>query len=405
LIDQTTDSISHGWNRNTPWLPVIGLVVVLSLSLVGCAESSYRLKPVAPMGTSMDGVDVKLEALEFLPTNASAEEPEPADRVRVILRLTNRTNRILPFDVTRLAVARLDRSGQVVRADPVTPEPEQSATDQLPETHLREAGADIATQAAALVVGARLGVLIVPHLGRELVGQSVETVGAVAVAAVVLPIEVVLVIDRALRRPPDRFYPGQTERFALDLGELPISGDEDYALLLGPSLGLSPGAVTIPMTEPLVEHGGFRPPKERQSLGFRLGGGTVHWPEENGVTAEVQVYTGWKLFGLSIGPMLSVPVLSFGAGLQAIWSKHLTERFRIDSSLSYEGRNLFRSDLGWTHGPVLGWDIAWSLEKHSVLDWPVATSRLGMFVRGGPVFRQGDIGALWQAGLCTSTER
>jgi hypothetical protein len=347
----------------------------------------------------MEGVEVELVALEFVPRNASEEEPAPADRVRVVLRVTNHTGRILPFDVTRLAVARLERSGQLGRVAPVIPEPEHSATDLIPETHLGEAGADIATQTAMLVAGARLGVIIVPRFGRELAGHAVEAVAAVTVAAVVLPIEVVLVIDRAIRRPPDRFHPGQTERFTLDLGELPIAGDEDYALLLGPSLGLAPGAVTVPMTDARAEHGGFGPPTERQSLGFRFGGGGVHWPEANGVTAEAQFYTGWRLFGLSIGPMLSVPILSFGAGLQATWSKQVTERFRIDSSLSYEGRKLFHSDLGWAHGPVLGWDLSWSLENHAVLRWPVATSRLGMFVRGGPVFREGDPGGLWQAGL------
>jgi hypothetical protein len=153
------------------------------------------------------------------------------------------------------------------------------------------------------------------------------------------------------------------------------------------------------MTEPRAEHGGYRPPSVRRSLGFRFAGGAVHLPEANGATTEVQVYTGWKVFGLSIGPMASVPVLSFGAGLQAGWSKHVTERFRIDPSLAYEAHNLFHSDLGWTHGPVLGCDISWALEKHSVLRWPVATSRVGMFVRGGPVFHEADLGALWQAGL------
>ena len=399
MLDQTTDAIARSRNQNVHLLlPVIG-PVVLFLSLVSCAESSYRLKPEAPLGTRFEGVEVQLEALEFLPRNASADQPAPKDRVRVVLRLTNHTNRILPFDVRRLAVARLERSGQVGRVAPVIPEPKQSATDVIPETHLREAGADVAAQTAMLVAGARFGVIIVPHLGRELVGTSVEAVAAVTVAAVVLPIEVVLAIDRAMRRPPDRFYPGQTARFAVDLGELPIEGSENYALLLGPSLGLAPGAVTIPITEPRAEHGGFRPPSEHQLLGFRFGGGGAHWRGENGATAEVQAYTGWNLFGLSIGPMLSVPVLSFGAGLQVAWSKRVTERSRLDTSLSYEGRNLFHNHLGWIHGPVLGFDFGWSLEKHSVLGWPVGTSRLGAFVRGGPVIRDGDLGALWQAGL------
>ena len=342
---------------------------------------------------------MELDALEFLPRNASADEPAPADRVRVFLRLTNHTSRILPFDVMRLAVARLERSGQVGRVVPVTPEPKQSATDLIPETHLREAGAEVAAQTALLVAGARFGVIIVPHLGRELVGASVEAVTAVTVAAVVLPIEVVLALEREMRRPPDRFHPGQTVRFAVDLGELPIKGGEDYALLLGPSLGLAPGAVTVPITDPRAEHGGFHPPAEHRSLGFRLAGGGAHWPGEHGVTAEVQAYTGWNLWGLSIGPMVTVPVLSFGAGLQVAWSKPVTERSRLDASFSYEGRNLFRSDLGWIHGPVLGFDFGWSLEKHQVLGWPVGTSRLGAFVRGGPVFRDGDLGGLWQAGL------
>jgi hypothetical protein len=283
--------------------------------------------------------------------------------------------------------------------DPVVPEPTTSPTDAIPETHLREAGAEVAADVAVMAAGTRLGVVIVPHPGRELVGYTAEAAEAVVVAAVVLPIAVVLAIDKEIRRPPDHVHPGETARFALDLGGLQISGSEDYVLLLGSSLGLAPGAVAIPITDPMKEHGGFRAPRERQALGFRLAGGGVHLPGENGVTAEAQVYTGWKMLGLSIGPMLSVPVLSFGAGLQARWSPRLTERSRIDASLSYEGRNLFHSDLGWTHGPVLGVDLLWFLEKHSVVGWPVGTSQLGMFVRGGPVFVDGDVGALWQAGV------
>jgi hypothetical protein len=374
-------------------------VVVLCLSVTGCPESSYRLKPTAPMATRVDGVEVEVVALEFLPRNASKDEPDPVDQLRVVLRLTNHTDRVLPFDATRLAVAKLERSGRVARVAPVVPEATQSPTEAIPETHLREAGAEIAADVAVMAAGTRLGVVIIPRPGRELVGYTAEAAEAVVVAAVVLPIAVVLAIDKQIRMPPDHFHPGETARFALDLGGLQISGSEDYVLLLGSSLGLAPGAVAIPLTDPTKEHGGFRPPRERQSLGFRLGGGGAHFSGSNGATAEVQVYTGWKLLGVSIGPMLSVPVLSFGAGLQARWSPRLTERSRIDASLSYEGRNLFHSDLGWTHGPVLGFDLLWFLEKHSVLGWPVGTSQLGMFVRGGPVFRDSDLGALWQAGL------
>lgn len=375
------------------------LLVVLCLSVAGCPESSYRLKPVAPMAARVDGIDVEVEALEFLPRNASEDDPEPVDQVRVILRLTNHTGRVLPFDVRRLAVAQLERSRRVVRVDPVIPEPTQHPTDAIPETHLGEAAADIGADVAVLAAGTRLGVVIVPHPRREWVGYAVEATAAVAVAAVVLPIEVVLVIDRAIRRPPDHFHPGETARFALDLGGLPIAGSEGYVLLLGPSLGLAPGAVAVPITDPMAEHGGYGPPSERQSLGFRLAGGAAHFPGANGVNAEAQVYTGWKLLGLTIGPMVSVPVLSFGAGLQAAWSKHITERARIDSSLAYEARNLFHSDLGWTHGPVLGFDLMWYLEKHAVVGWPLGTSRVGMFLRGGPIFRDSDLGALWQLGV------
>jgi hypothetical protein len=317
----------------------------------------------------------------------------------VVLRLTNHTATTLPFDVRRLALARLQRPGTPGYVEPVVPEPTRSATDLYPESHLGETAAEIAASGVVTLGAARAGVIIVPRIGRQLADASIEVVTAAAITAVVLPIEVVLFIDRKLKEPPSRLDPGQTVRFAVDLGALPISEPADYALLLGSALGLQPGAVTVAMTEPGAEHSGYRPPSEHQSLGFRFGGGGVHLPGPDGWTTEAQVYTGWKVMGVLVGPLVSVPVLSFSAGLQASLPWQVGKRARIDPSIGYEWRNLFHSDLGWTHGPVLGADLAWYLENHRAMGYPVKTSRIGMFVRGGPSFHDGDVGALWQAGL------
>jgi hypothetical protein len=348
------------------------------VALLGCATPSHRLAPTVPLtGVRDDGVHARV--VELVP-------PDSYRAGRVVVELSNPTPRSV-----RIASSRLEFVGL---RTPVTPGSHAWPTSGGGAGAL--GGSGLGTSGGSSVGSSGSSGSSGSWGGGALGGGAGLLLGAVLLAPVLVP----MLVDGAKAASydhdaPDELPPGARARF--DVAITPPSEGTEQHLTLGTALDDGRRALDVPVIDPRVAHGGWRPHRRIEHVAVRIGGGPFVGDGRYSGTGGIET-----LAGGAIGPV-HVRVSAMGglcwAGGLEIATAHAIGPLVIAPSIGGQVGWALVGDTRFV-GATLGVDLTLPVEHRDVLGLSLVGQRMGIYGKAGPVWTPDD-GRLtrWEVGL------
>jgi hypothetical protein len=344
----------------------------------GCATPGHRLAPTTLLvGVREDGVRARV--VELVP-------PDAYRAGHVVVEVQNPTPRPLTIARGRLAFVGLSQ--------PRTPNQRAWSGDT-------GGGGIIGVSGSGLSGGSSGSSSSSPGgsssgaWGGGLGGGLGFAVGLVLLAPLMIPSVVDLGKLASLdAEPPEQIAAGASAR--LDVEITPPLADVAQHLTLGTALDDGRSPLHVPVIDPSVAHGGWRPDRRVEHLVLRLGGGPImgdgHYSGTGGIEA---------LAGGAIGPVHIRVSGAAGVGLASgleVATTHDIGGLEIAPSIAGQVGFAFLGKTKYA-SPTFGLDLTLPVERKDLLGWRLVGQRMGLYGKVGPVWTEDGRFMRWEAGV------